>query len=177
MSSFTFGVKCGQSPHERSRLCRYHSSRRDSHHSSEHSDCVAPGQGCRRGRTHVQLMKVSWSSIVVKTLSACRCVAISDNVVVSTPAILMLAACRRSQPDSAEFTPRSRCVHRRDAAPRGRRRQAVPASAQVATVRLDLGPRSPIFGQKCHHFCPTTTSKRLDFWASDLRQALGMHLD
>ena len=44
-------------------------------------------------------------------------------------------------------------------------------------LRLDLGPRSPIFGQKCQHFCPTITSKRLDFWASDLRQALGMHLN
>jgi hypothetical protein len=125
MSSITFGVKCGQSPHERSRLCRYHSSRRDSHHSSEHSDCVAPGrQGCRRGRTHVQLMKVSWSSIVVKTLSACRCVAISDNVVVSTPAILMLAACRRSQPDGVHAPHSLR-------APRRRRRRAARAGRRV----------------------------------------------
>ena len=38
-------------------------------------------------------------------------------------------------------------------------------------------PRSPIFGQTCNHFFPKITSKRLEFWTSDLRQALGMHLN
>ena len=66
-----------------------------------------------------------------------------------------------------------RARRRTAAALRARGSLALAPSLLLGLLRLNMGARLPIFGQTCNHFCPKRTQKRLDFWASGLREALG----